>query len=74
MFQRNTLCRNTKCSLCSPLAKGYVPQCRISCGCVKTQLQMKLQEPSHQWQHRDHVILQERQDKTADGAVGCLSK
>ena len=27
MFQCNTLYCNTKCSLCSPLAKGYVPPC-----------------------------------------------
>ena len=28
MFQCNTLCHNTKCSLCSPLAKDYVPRCK----------------------------------------------
>ena len=36
MFQCNTLCRNTKCSLCSRLAKGYVPpvfRC-IPCPCT----------------------------------------
>ena len=27
MFQCKTLYRNTKCRLCSPLAKGYVPPC-----------------------------------------------
>ena len=27
MFQCNTLYCKTKCSLCSPLAKGYVPPC-----------------------------------------------
>ena len=29
MFQCNTLCRNTKCRLCSPLAKDYVAPCII---------------------------------------------
>ena len=34
MFQCNTLCPNTKCSLCSPLAKGYVPPCIMLCSAL----------------------------------------
>ena len=29
MFQCNTLCRYTKCCICSPVAKGYVPPCIV---------------------------------------------